>query len=137
MGPREPARLSIATIKCQHWTLALLPRPSCYVGYYYTDKDKDKDKDVCDAKKLRGLKTLLFEPRPRLERLPTCVVAQPRCTRRGFGVSHPHHRDDHGWKLYQAGIHENRLGTKPSSGSPLSVPTDHMNTVSSTYSAKT
>ena len=35
-----------------------------------TDKDKDKERDVCDAKKLRSLKTLLFEPRPRLERLP-------------------------------------------------------------------
>jgi len=66
---------------------------------------------VCGAK-TAGFKTTGFEPpNPVSEtELPTsdCGAATVH-RRRGFGGTHPHHRGKHGWKLYQAGSHENCL----------------------------
>ena len=58
VGLRE-SRLSIAAIKCQHWTLALIPRPSCYVGYYSQTKTKTK-REMCVMPKTAGFKNFAF-----------------------------------------------------------------------------
>eukprot|EP00956_Cyclotella_meneghiniana_P001390 scaffold1496_cov37-Cyclotella_meneghiniana.AAC.2 len=46
-------------IKCQHWTLALIPRPSCYVGYYSQTKTKAK-REMCVMPKTAGFKNFAF-----------------------------------------------------------------------------
>ena len=76
-----------------------------------TKKERERKEAVCGAK-TAGFKTTGFEPpNPVSEtELPTsgCGAATVH-RRRGFGGTHPHHRGKHGWKLYQAGSHENCL----------------------------